>query len=168
MTPRLRGFSCNLAPGLRNINDDGALPKSNETAFHAPAANLVTTNQIKSESVAMSTASRQDEGGTQSQNPGGPICTQNHLWESLLDRVQFLGKNQGGFKMALEKFRVYTEDLDREFLRSLFDRYFESYNLFPREGVWRGTVERGLCVEVIVERPRSSGVVYNARESRSA
>jgi len=49
----------------------------------------------------------------------------------------------------MENFRLYTQDINRDFIQSLLDNHFDSYSLFTGFGIWHGAEELSLCVEVI-------------------
>jgi hypothetical protein len=48
-------------------------------------------------------------------------------------------------------YRIYTEDVNREAIQALADSFFDGYTLIPSVGVWAGTHEASLIVEVATE-----------------
>ena len=45
-------------------------------------------------------------------------------------------------------YRIFTEDINRKKVCDICTRFFNSYTMFPAIGVWNGTVEDSLCIEV--------------------
>lgn len=44
--------------------------------------------------------------------------------------------------------RIHTEDLNRDVVLAILDRYFEAYTVIPAIGRWRGKAEAALTIEV--------------------
>lgn len=49
--------------------------------------------------------------------------------------------------------RLYTEDKNRDRITTIVGEHFEGFSLIPCEGVWHGTIERGLIVEIASRTP---------------
>lgn len=45
-------------------------------------------------------------------------------------------------------YRIYTEDVNREAIQALADSFFDGYTLVPTIGVWAGTHEASLIIEI--------------------
>ena len=45
--------------------------------------------------------------------------------------------------------RLYTEDKNRETIKSVCDEFLRGYTLIPAQGVWRGVQEASLIIEVV-------------------
>lgn len=46
-------------------------------------------------------------------------------------------------------YRIYTEDVNRDAIQALADSFFDGYTLVPTIGVWSGTHEASLIVEIV-------------------
>lgn len=45
--------------------------------------------------------------------------------------------------------RIYTEDVNRETVERLASEYFEGYTIYQARGVWKGTAENSLIIEIM-------------------
>jgi len=50
-------------------------------------------------------------------------------------------------------YRIYTEDKNRDTIRTIAGTYFDGYSLIPCEGVWKGKGEKALIIEIVVQAP---------------
>jgi len=48
--------------------------------------------------------------------------------------------------------RLYTEDKNREAIKEIVGQHFDGYSLIPCVGVWKGTEENGLIIEVVASQ----------------
>lgn len=51
--------------------------------------------------------------------------------------------------MTTNRWRLYTEDINREYIESSTSAYFNSFSIYTQVGYWKGTKENSLVVEVI-------------------
>jgi len=49
----------------------------------------------------------------------------------------------------MKRYRLYTQDVNRQALRRMFDRHFDSYSIQEQRGVWNGKAEDSLVFEII-------------------
>jgi hypothetical protein len=47
--------------------------------------------------------------------------------------------------------RLYTEDKNREAIKEIVGQAFDGYSVIPCVGVWKGTEENGLIIEIIAD-----------------
>ena len=53
-------------------------------------------------------------------------------------------------------YRIYTEDKDKPAVERILDSYFQGYTVTEADGVWQGTHEASLTIDV--ETPDASAV----------
>ena len=49
----------------------------------------------------------------------------------------------------MKLYRIYTENKNLEGIKKILNRAFESYTLLEGVGVWKGTEEKSLIIEVL-------------------
>ena len=49
------------------------------------------------------------------------------------------------------KYRIYTEDINRNDVLCLLNRYFQGYTILSASGVWLGVSEASIVIEYITE-----------------
>lgn len=47
------------------------------------------------------------------------------------------------------RYRIYTEDINRQTITDALDTHFSAYTLIPARGVWQGIPEESLVVEIL-------------------
>ena len=66
-------------------------------------------------------------------------------------------------------YRIYTEDKNRETIKAIMAEHFDGYSLIPCDGVWKGTSEPGLIVEVLTDHKGANGIMNRlARKIKAA
>jgi hypothetical protein len=45
--------------------------------------------------------------------------------------------------------RLYTEDINRQGILLILNKYFQSYTVLTSTGVWEGAQEKSLCIELV-------------------
>jgi len=50
------------------------------------------------------------------------------------------------------RYRIYTEDVNRDKVVGIVRRYFDSFTLFSATGYWKSGEEDSLVIEIIAER----------------
>ncbi len=63
-------------------------------------------------------------------------------------------------------YRIYTEDVNRQTIEDLAAQEFTSYTIIEAAGVWRGTKERSVIIEVIGTSSDKAGVYAVAKQIR--
>jgi len=53
----------------------------------------------------------------------------------------------------MKLYRIYTENKNLEGIKMILNRAFESYTLLEGIGVWKGTEEKSLIIEVLSATP---------------
>lgn len=48
--------------------------------------------------------------------------------------------------------RIYTENVNKDYILTLADAYFPAYTVLEGQGVWQGVPERCLIIEIITIR----------------
>ena len=51
----------------------------------------------------------------------------------------------------MKMYRIYTENKNLEGIKEILNRTFNAYTLFEGLGVWRGTEEKNLTIEILSE-----------------
>jgi hypothetical protein len=49
----------------------------------------------------------------------------------------------------MKTYRIYTENKNLEGIKKILNRAFESYTLLEGVGIWKGTEEKSLIIEVL-------------------
>ncbi|MBW1931439.1 MAG: hypothetical protein JRI56_00130 [Deltaproteobacteria bacterium] len=50
------------------------------------------------------------------------------------------------------RYRIYTEDVNRDRIVEIVRKYFDSFTLFSATGYWKSGEEDSLVIEIIVEK----------------
>jgi len=50
------------------------------------------------------------------------------------------------------RYRIYTEDVNRDRIVEIVRKYFDSFTLFFGRGYWKGGSENSLVIEIIAEK----------------
>jgi hypothetical protein len=45
--------------------------------------------------------------------------------------------------------RLYTEDINRQGILVILNKYFQAYTVFTSTGVWEASQENSICIELI-------------------
>lgn len=56
-------------------------------------------------------------------------------------------------------YRIYTEDKNRETIEQIVGAHMDGYTLIPCSGVWKGSHERSLIIEIVTDRLDAPTVV---------
>ena len=59
-------------------------------------------------------------------------------------------------------YRICTEDVNRENTRKIIGRYFDGFTLLSGEGVWRGSQENALVIEILGDGEPGERAVISA------
>jgi hypothetical protein len=62
------------------------------------------------------------------------------------------------------RYRIFTEDLNREALLKILGRRFQAYAVLTAVGAWLGKPERSICIEIDGTEAERSAVQETARE----
>lgn len=61
-------------------------------------------------------------------------------------------------------FRIYTEDKNRDTIKGIVGKFFDGYTLLSGEGMWKGTSEPCLVIEIVTDHKGSNGMVNRIAE----
>jgi len=56
----------------------------------------------------------------------------------------------------MKLYRIYTENINIDKIKSILNNHFENYTLIDSLGVWQGTEEKSLIIEVILRELTSN------------
>lgn len=65
-------------------------------------------------------------------------------------------------------FRIYTEDVNRDAIAQICSDKLPAFTLIPARGIWQGTQEHSLIIEVIGKLSDRLAVEYTARAIKRA
>lgn len=58
----------------------------------------------------------------------------------------------------MQTYRIYTEDTSRDTIREIVSAQFESYTMIPCMGVWKGSTENTVIIEILDDEHREKDI----------